>query len=123
MNISIQPTQLVFRSNVKGLYKQGKLPSVTTGLYGDQLTKENVTDEHVVPKSKGGTKKDGNTALATAQSNFERGNKSLSEVLTEEAAEAYLKQFEGVKIPEDGFDGDAYIRSLWASIKRAMKMK
>lgn len=118
--LTAQPT---FKSEVKRLYKEGKLPSVEYGIYGGLLDEDNVTDEHVIPKSKGGTKKTSNMALATAKNNFDRGNRPLKEVLTKENLDRYLKQFENVDLPNEGFNGWRYIKGLLNSITIALNMK
>lgn len=63
MNVTFSTVQPTFKSHIKGLYKEGKLPMVKYDLYGDYLTKENVTDEHVIPKSKGGSSSEGKLHL------------------------------------------------------------
>lgn len=116
-----QPT---FRQSfLKGLFKRGKLPTVKKGLYGGELTPENVTDEHVVAKSKGGTKKTNNIALATKENNESRGNDALREHLTQQQIDEYVKQYENVEVPEENFDGNSYIRGLLANIRKAWNME
>lgn len=116
-----QPT---FRQSLlKGLFKRGKLPTVKKGLYGGDLTPETVTDEHIIPRSKGGSSRPGNIALATEKNNGGRGNDPLKQHLTEEQAEEYLEQFRDVEVPEENFDGNSYIRKAWWSIQYALGMK
>lgn len=110
------------QSLLKNLFLRGKL-KIKKGLYGGDLTPENVTDEHVVVKSKGGIKSIGNTALATKKNNNERGNDALSKHLTPEQAQEYLEQFEGINLPKYGFNGAEYIKGLWKSIWQAWNME
>lgn len=99
-------------SLIKRLFIKGKLPRVKKGIYGGDLTKNNVTDEHIKPKSKGGTNAEDNIALATKQNNNDRGNEPLEEWLTQEELELYLQQFEGTKLPKYNFNGDAYVKGI-----------
>ena len=62
-------------------------------------------------------------ALATKENNESRGNDPLREHLTPEQAQEYLEQFEGVRLPKYGFDGDSYITGLWKSIWKAWNME
>ena len=85
--MKIQPHKsLSFRySNpLKTLYKKGQLKSVKTGFYGGELTKRNVTLEHLKPHSKGGKTELSNLVLATDENNRKRGNKPLKDYLNPE---------------------------------------
>jgi len=86
-----------YRSPLKTLWLSGRLKSVTKGLYGDVLTKETLSLEHLIPTSKGGKTELGNLVLASADKNAKRGCKPLKDCVTKEQAEAYIKQFEGIK--------------------------
>ena len=110
------------QSLLKNLFLRGKL-KIKKGLYGGELTAENVTDEHVVAKSKGGIKSISNTALATKENNNERSNEPLRKHLTPEQAQEYLEQFEGINLPKYDFNGTEYIKGLWKSIWKAWNME
>ena len=122
MQVSYPPNEPTFKQSLlKKLFKRGKLPTVRKGLYGGELKPENVTDEHVVAKSKGGSSSEGNIALATVENNFKRGNKPLKNFLTQENIERYIEQFEGIELPN--FNGNVYIRKLLWSIGYAMGLR
>jgi hypothetical protein len=95
--------------DLKALWDRGKLPSVTHGFYGDKLDYNTVTREHLLPKSKGGTKCFGNIVLASKRLNNARGNDDIINHINMEAAKNYLKQFLGLKEP---FDGNRYIQAV-----------
>lgn len=103
---------------LKKYYMQGRLPSVTKGLYGGTLTPETVSLEHILPKERGGHTTLSNLALATKTNNSYRSNKPLKDVLTIEQASEYLRQFEGVQV--DDFNGDVYIKKAGATIRRLL---
>ena len=84
-----------YKSPLKTLWRKGKLKGVTRGLYGDILTKENLSLDHLLPISKGGKTVMSNLALASKAQNEARGNKDLKEVLSQKQAIAYIKQFAG----------------------------
>lgn len=111
-------SHITFGVRMKRLWKQGKLPQVKKGLYGGELTNENVTNEHIVPKSKGGANNDSNMALATEANNNARGNEPIDKFVTQEQAEEYANQFKGIKRPD--FDGDSYIKKFWKAFKEAI---
>lgn len=113
MEILIQ--SVVFQSHLKNLFKKGKLPSVKRGLYGEKITKENVSDEHVRCKCHGGDNSQGNIALASKELNNARGCNPIENYLNYEMLQNYCFQFKGVKC--QGFDGDSYVRKLKKTIE------
>lgn len=92
------------------------MPSVTRDIYGDLLIKGQETLEHIIPKSKGGKSTLSNYALANAGNNFKRSNFDLGMFASVSAITAYLRQFEGVKLPK--FNGDDYIKNLTKTLKK-----
>ena len=104
---------------LKTYWLEGKLPSVTHGIYGGELTKDTVTLEHIKPVSKGGRTVLGNLALSKNTNNWKRSNKPLSEFFNRETFEAYCEKFKGVKLPF--FNGDNYIKELTKNVERLLK--
>lgn len=113
MNVLPIPSGVLFQSHLKDLYKKGKI-KVDYGLYGDRLTKKNVTDEHLKPRSWGGGNEESNIALASFSTNTRRGNRPIEQYLTYSMLRQYLKQFIDVKV--DGFDGNKYIEGIRKTI-------
>lgn len=108
-NIGSYNVTFGYSNELKTLFKSGKL-KVEYGFYGDKLTKENASLEHIVPHSKGGKTETNNLALASKRMNNLRGNRDLKEVFNKEAFERYLSYFKDVKIKN--FDGNKYIKAL-----------
>lgn len=104
-----------FHSHLKTLWKRGQLPSVKYGIYGGKLTKANVTDEHLKPKSLGGSNSQGNIALAVDVLNHKRSSNPIEDYLTYEMLQNYCFQFKGVRC--NGFNGDEYVRKIKKTIK------
>lgn len=104
----------IFKSQLKKLYKKGKLP-IKYGLYGEELTKKNVTDEHLLPRSLGGTSELSNIALATKQANWRRGSEPIEYFLTFGMLRNYCRQFKGIKLKN--FDGDEYVKGIIKTIR------
>ena len=100
--------------DLKALWDRGKLPTVTHGFYGDKLDWNTVTREHLLPKSKGGTKQFGNIVLASKAKNNGRGNDDIINHIDIEAAKNYLRQFLGLKEP---LDGNRYIQAVKKTLK------
>jgi len=95
---------------LKSLFKEGCLSTVTKGLYGENITRKNVSIEHLVPHSRTGRTTLGGIALASMRRNKSRGNKQLWKVDNIiETAKAYIDQFDGINIPGK-FDGALYKR-------------
>lgn len=107
-----------YSSKLKTYWKQGKFPTVKYGFYGDRLTKKNVSIEHLQPKSKGGKSTLSNYVLASIENNLNRGNDDLALHFNRAAAERYLLQFLGIKVK--GFDGNAYVKMILATIVRLL---
>ena len=110
-----------YHSVLKDLFKEDKLPSVKFGLYGDKLTKENVSLEHAIPHScKNGKSVLRNFALASKQKNNLRSNSDIRKFLTPDMALKYLKQFVGIEeVSKKGtkFNGNQYIEMFSNTLK------
>ena len=104
----------IFQSQLKRLYKKGKLP-IKYGIYGELLSKKNVTDEHLLPRGLKGTSDLSNIALATKKTNWRRGNEPIEYFLTFGMLRNYCRQFKGIKLKN--FDGDEYIKGIIKTIK------
>ena len=120
MNVNaINSVNFTHKHLIKTYFLEGKLPTVTKGFYGGELTKDTVTIEHLRPISKGGKTELKNVVLAENVRNWSRSNKPLSCVFDEEAFKTYCKEFEGIKLPF--FNGDNYIKQITRTIERLLK--
>ncbi len=106
------------KHRLKDYYLAGRLPTVKVGIYGGNLTKDNVTIEHIKPVSKGGKTRINNIALATWENNHNRKNVPLISKLKNEDLEKYLAQFVDVKLPN--FDGNDYITAVRDTINNIL---
>ena len=106
---------LLFKSQLKNLYKKGKLP-IKYGLYGEILTKDNVSDEHIICKCLGGTNDISNIALASKELNNARGNQPIGLFVTMGMLRKYLLQFKNLKLKN--FDGNEYIKGIRQTFRR-----
>lgn len=107
------------KSNLKTQWLKGNLGSVTRGIYGDILTPETVSQEHLLPRSLGGKTYQRNLALATKKMNCKRGNQPLSLFLTDEMIDSYCNQFVDVKAGD--FDGNSYIKAIKRTIRHIFR--
>lgn len=110
-----------YKSLLKTYRLDGKMPSVKYGIYGGELTKENITLEHLKPHSKGGKTNINNLALSKNVNNWTRSNKPISQFLNKETFEAYCEQFKGLKLPF--FNGDNYVKEITKTIERLMRQE
>ena len=106
-----------YSSPLKDMYKAGKLP-IEYGFYGDKLTKDTVTLEHLVPHSKGGKTTINNLVLSSMNNNHRRGNRPLAEYINWEWANKYFEAFEKIKTKK--FDGKKYVESIKKTIQYAL---
>ena len=108
-----------YKSVLKTEWLKGNMPSVKLGLYGGELTKKNVTLEHILPHSKGGKTELPNLALAVNVNNWSRSNKPFKDYFDPEAINEYLEQFKEVDLPN--FNGLKYIDGVTKVIKRILR--
>lgn len=120
MNVNaINSVAFTHKHLIKTYFLKGKLPTVTKGFYGGELTKDTVTIEHLQPVSKGGKTELKNVVLAENVRNWSRSNKPLSSVFDKEAFETYCEEFKKIKLPF--FNGDDYIKQITRTIERLLK--
>lgn len=134
MQVNTQPVNPSFGYStiLSKLYREGKLPMIKRGFYGDLLNNDPssprfATNEHLNPHSLGGSTHPRNIVLSSKRLNNARGNDPLSTVFNLDKATAYFKQFEDVKVPykKGGknkiFDGNNYIKLAWENITKLLK--
>ena len=109
---------LGYNSILKKYYKSGQLPSVKYGFYGDKLTKDTVSLEHLKPHSKGGHTNLSNLVLASREQNTKRGNDDLRLHFNPETAQRYLQQFIGIKLKR--FDGNNYVQGILRTLNKLL---
>ena len=116
----VQPNQLTFQYShkMKTDFKKGRLP-IKFDMAGNKLTVKNVSLDHVIPKSQGGTSTTDNYVLATREFNSSRGVIPLALLITKEMFEKWAKQFE--KLTVCGIPGPKYTKmifdKIWTSAK------
>lgn len=115
----ITPISFTYKSVLKTEWLKGNMPSVTHGIYGGILTKDNITLEHIKPHSKGGKTSLKNLALAVDENNFKRGSKPIGQFLTKEMFEQYIEQFKNIFLPD--FNGKEYAENLTKTVERLLK--
>lgn len=103
-------------SVLKTLWKRGQLPTVRRGFYGDFLTQNNVTLDHLSLYSKTRRTSLDNVVLASADKNHARGSRPLWKIINIDRAKEYLEQFRGVHII-GRFDGNLYIKIITRKLK------
>ena len=113
------PDVLIYRPSfgyshpLKTDFKKGKL-QIKYDLGGYELNKDNVTLDHVMPKSQGGTSTLDNYVLATRDFNNYRGVVPLSLLITKEMFYKWAKQFENLTVC--GIKGTEYTKMIFKKI-------
>lgn len=102
-------SNLTFDSRIKKLFKSGKL-KLDYGLYGEPLTKENVSDEHIICRCYGGKTIESNIALASKEMNNRRGCQPIEKFVTIEMVNAYIERIRQNNIK--GYDIEAYCQGI-----------
>lgn len=105
-----------YSSPLKTNWRNGNLPTVKKGFYGDVLTQDNLSLEHLRPHSKGGKTDLANLVLASKSKNRERSNKDINEFINMKTVREYLSQFTNVRIK--GFNGNNYIDMILRTLKK-----
>lgn len=119
----VEPNQPTFGSSslIKKLWREGKLPTVKYGFYGDRLTQENLSQEHLRPKSQGGKTELKNLVLASQRNNGHRSSKPLKDFINFDYMARYLNQFIDVKV--ENFNGNKYIDAILHTVKIILRGK
>lgn len=107
-----------YKSKLKSLFKSGQLPTVKYGFYGDELTIDNCSVEHLEPHSKGGKTIEENLVLASKEKNRLRGNSHLKDFINKKAAIKYFSQFVDVVVGD--FHGNRYIKGALKTINKLL---
>lgn len=106
----IQPISFGYSHPLKTAYKKGLLPTVKFDVYGNRLTLENVSLEHIIPHSEGGTTTLDNLLLVDKKANRERGTKPIKLFMSKDMIDVYLCQFKGLK--NRFINGNEYINKV-----------
>lgn len=116
--ISAHNPTFQYNHKMKTDFKKGRLP-IKFDMAGNKLTVKNVSLDHVIPKSQGGTSTTDNYVLATREFNSRRGVIPLALLITREMFEKWAKQFE--KLAVCGIPGPKYTKmifdKIWTSAK------
>lgn len=110
-----------YKSKLKTEWLKGNMPSVKYDMAGNRLTKDNVTNGHMLAHSKGGKTEISNLMLETADYNFMKGNKPFSWFFTQEGFDMYCEQFKKIKLPD--FNGLDYIFKITKTKDRLLRLE
>ena len=86
---------------------------------GFKLTKNNVTNGHMLPHSQGGKTILPNIMLESVEYNYMKQAQPFSNFFTKEGFQRYCEQFKGIKLPK--FDGDRYVKDITNTAERLLK--
>lgn len=114
-----QPTFEGYKSPLKTLYKRNQLPQVKYGFYGERITPNTVSIEHLKPISKGGKTELKNLVLAHKNTNNLRSDYPLRDYLKLDKMAKYLEQFINIKVGD--FDGNKYIAMILETVGGLLK--
>ena len=99
-----------YQSPLKKAFKAGAFGDEMIGIYGNKVTKNNFSLEHIKPKSKGGRTVLSNLAVADRDANRQRGNDDIAKFVNFEMLRKYLRQFKDIK--NGKFNGNDYIKMI-----------
>lgn len=116
----ITPIHFTYKSILKTEWLKGNMPEVTKDMAGNLLTKDNVTNGHMLAHSKGGKTVLDNLMLETAPYNFSKGNQPFSKFFNKEGFDAYCEQFKNIDLPN--FKGLEYIDKITRTAKHLLRM-
>lgn len=132
--IETNPITFGYTTTISKLFKEGKLPNVTKGFYGGELSivpksLQRASNEHLKPKSLGGSTQLFNIVLATVENNGKRGNEPLSKFFNKQKADEYWEQFIGLIVEyKKGnkikiFDGNKYVEESKNTVKKILEQE
>ena len=106
-----------YSSPLKTLFKDGQMPTVKNGIYGNPINPTNVSLEHLKPFSQGGKTELRNLPLADSKANAARGSKPITQFLSTPMVNDYLSQF-NFNVPGkfNGFQYQKLIRETCANL-------
>ena len=130
--IETNPISFGYTTTISKLFKEGKLPSVVKGFYGGELSidpksLQRASNEHLEPKSLGGTTDLKNIVLATVENNNKRGNEPLRKFFNKQKADDYWGQFKDLVVEyKKGnktkvFDGNRYVEDSKNNVKKILE--
>ena len=105
-----------YNSPLKKAFRKGALGDKVYGIYGERLTQDTISLEHIQPIAHGGKTTLSNLLLADKKKNNERGTKPIGEFVTIGMLRDYLKQFKDVKTSY--FDGNKYIKLIRETFRK-----
>lgn len=119
----VQPVDNIqFTSKIKRLYKKGKI-KLDYDIYGLPLTKDNVSDEHIICKCFGGPSTENNIALATREINNLRGNKPIEQFVTIKMVAKYIERLLDNNPPiVDGYNLVEYCNGILKTFQKIFKI-
>jgi len=116
----LTPIPFTYKSILKTEWLKGNMPEVTHDMAGNLLTKENITNGHMLAHSKGGKTVIDNLMLETAPYNFMKGNQPFSKFFSKEGFNAYCEQFKNIDLPN--FNGLDYIDRITRTAKHLLRV-
>lgn len=115
------PIVFKYKSVLKTEWLKGNMPSVKHDIGGNLLTKENVTNGHMLPVSKGGKTNLKNLTLETLNYNQMKGNKPFSWFFDIKNFMRYCDEVSKVDLPN--FKGLEYVRGIIETAFELLKGK
>ena len=115
------PIRFGMKSILKTEWLNGNMPNVKYDIGGNLLTKENVTNGHMLPKSKGGTNELKNLTLESLPYNMMKGNKPFSWFFDTKHFMQYCDEVAKVKLPN--FNGLEYVKGIIENAFNLLKEK
>ena len=99
-----------YKNTLKKEWLKGNMPSVKHDIGGNRLTAENITNGHMLAKSKGGVTTAFNITLETRDYNMMKGNKPFSWFFDVKNFMQYCDEMAKVDLPN--FNGIKYVRGI-----------
>ena len=116
---AIQNITFCNKSILKKEWLKGNMPTVKHDIGGNLLTKENITDGHMLAKSKGGKTILSNLTLETYDYNQLKGNKPFSWFFDVKNFMQYCEEMAQVDLKN--FNGIEYIKGIIANAFKLLK--
>jgi hypothetical protein len=113
--IKIDITSFKRKSIIKTEWLNGNVP-LKKGFLGGELTPQNISIDHIKPRSQGGRSELSNYVLMTIENNGKKSSDDIFYYATKENTEQYFKAFEGIKLGK--YQGEDYLKMISKTLRK-----
>lgn len=119
--IEQKPISFKLKTTLKTEWLKGNMPNVQFDIGGNRITAENITNGHMLAKSKGGASTLNNITLESLPYNMMKGNRPFSWFFDTKAFMKYCEEMQKINLPN--FNGKEYVKGIIETAFNLLKDK